>query len=109
MAEKRRYEDIEVTGLTQAGGDQIILVNRSATFIQVSATGTSGTLGFSVRVREDKPFIPIADPLNPQQQQTLDLASPNAFQFSGFWQAIRVEPSTVTGTYDVLIQQGDRN
>lgn len=105
----RDLRRVELIDLTQADGNTLASssdrFNVNATDYVVSATGTAGTLAFSVQINEETGFEELIDPATGNQQM-IDLSDAQSFVIpdQGLID-IRVEPTGVSGNYSVYIKQ----
>lgn len=108
-----KYDDILTEAFSQADGQVEIALDRLANYFQVTvipAQGATGSLEFQVRMRADADYEQILDATT-SSIQTLELTgATKTFTLEGYWaESLRVSPQAITGSYTILIQQGDIN
>lgn len=105
-----QFPPITVTDRDQADGNVEVNANSNCdkfVFTVIPSSGATGTLAFSIRPHSTASFEPIIDPdTNNQQIITLNGTSRTFVLLDYFSNGFRIEPTSVTGTYSVVIQQG---
>lgn len=107
-----RLDPVIITeSFSQTDGNQAIDVSSFSRVFQVTAipsVGATGTLKFSMQTWDDgvntSSYETIID-TSTSAQQEINLASAKSFKVTGMIKRLRVEPTTVVGTYKLVIQQ----
>lgn len=104
-------ETLALEGLSQSDGNTTQNLVGEANFFQLSfdtSTSATGTVGIMIQTHPDVDFEPLLNP-DTGSQEVVNLASFTSIIIDGYkLRAIRFDPTSVVGTYDVYIKQENR-